>query len=324
MSVFHNLKLKMQLLNAKKDAYLHLEKKLIESTYKEINEDKEIVDMIFNLNLNLDLKSLKLFFKYGVSVHNKDKYNNNLLYIYKNDLRIVKYLFNKGVDINNINDYGESPLFSGNKNVVKFLIGKGANINQINNDGENILFVHNKDADFIRYLIDMGVKYDCVTTNGENICFRNTGLINSLKEYEVKAMFKKSYLNKADRNIAFILFYYVLNSNDSNIAISTLKKLEQYRIQVNYNQIDKSGDNLYRYANTSEMLEILLDKNVPLTVINNNGDCMLDLIYNKDYMKNNDNLELKEKILKVLALREKEILDVIIRNESSNKIKNRL
>ena len=41
-------------------------------------------------------------------------------------------------------------------------------------------------------------------------------------------MFKKSYLNKADRNIAFILFYYVLNSNDSNIAISTLKKLEQY------------------------------------------------------------------------------------------------
>lgn len=323
MSVFHNLKLKMQLLNARKDAYLHLEKKLIESTYKDINEDKEIVDMIFNLNLNLDLKSLKLFFKYGVSVHNKDKYNNNLLYIYKNDLRIVKYLFNKGVDINNINDYGESSLFSGNKNVVKFLIGKGANINQINNNGENILFVHNKDADFIRYLIDMGVKYDCVTANGENICFRNTGLINSLKEYEVKAMFKKSGLNKADRNIAFILFYYVLNSNDSHIAISTIKKLEQYEIFVDYNQVDKSGDNLYRYANTHEMLEFLLDKNVPLTVINNNGDCMLDLIYKKDYMRNN-NFELKEKILKVLALREKEILDVIIGNESSNKIKNRL
>ena len=51
---------------------------------------------------------------------------------------------------------------------------------------------------------------------------------------------------------------------------------------------------------------------------------MLDLIYNKDYMRNNDNLEFKEKILKVLALREKEILDVIIGNKSSNKIKNRL
>lgn len=224
MSVFHNLKLKMQLLNAKKDAYLHLEKILKESTYKDINENKEITDMIFNLNLNLDLKSLKLFFKYGVSVHNKDKYNNNLLYIYKNDLRIVKYLFNKGVDINNINDYGESPLFSGNKNVVKFLIGKGANINQINNSGENILFVHNKDADFIRYLIDMGVKYDCVTINGENICFRNTGLINLLKEYEVKAMFKKSYLNKADRNIERIIFwimFFDFISSDISLALST-------------------------------------------------------------------------------------------------------
>lgn len=324
MSIFYNLRLKMQQLNAKKEFNKDLEKILKESTYKDINEDKEIVDMIFNLNLNLDLKNLKLFFKYGLSVQIKDKYNNNLLYIYKNDLRIVKYLFNKGVDINNINDYGESPLFSGNKNVVKFLIEKGANINQINNNGENILFVHNKDADFIRYLINTGVKYDCVTTNGENICFRNTGLINSLKEYEVKAMFKKSGLNKANRNIAFILFYYVLNSNDSHIAISTIKKLEQYEIFVDYNQVDKSGDNLYRYANTHEMLEFLLDKNVPLTVINNNGDCMLDLIYKKDYMRNNDNLELKEKILKVLALREKEILDVIIGNENSNKIKNRL
>lgn len=122
MSIFYNLRLKMQLLNAKKEFNKDLEKILKESTYKDINENKEITDMIFNLNLNLDLKSLKLFFKYGVSVHNKDKYNNNLLYVYKNDLRIVKYLFNKGVDINNINDYGESPLFSGNKNVVKFFI----------------------------------------------------------------------------------------------------------------------------------------------------------------------------------------------------------
>lgn len=324
MSIFYNLRLKMQQLNAKKEFNKDLEKILKESTYKDINEDKEIVDMIFNLNLNLDLKNLKLFFKYGLSVDIKDKYNNNLLYIYKNDLRTVKYLFNKGVDINNINDYGESPLFSGNKNVVKFLIEKGANINQINNNGENILFVHNKDADFIRYLIDTGVKYDCVTTNGENICFRNTGLINSLKEYEVKAMFKKSSLNKASRNIAFVLFYYVLDTYDSHIAISTIKKLEQYEISVDYNLIDKLGDNLYRYSNTPEMLEFLLDKNVPLTVINNNGNCMLDLIYKKDYMTGNDNLELKEKILKVLALREKEILDVIIGNESSNKIKNRL
>lgn len=321
MIFIDKLLIKIEKLHEKHDLAENLQEKINEPSCKNINKDKEIMQAVFNGNLNL--KSLKLLFKHGLSSHTKDEFNNNLMNLYKDNLEIVKYLYKKGVEINSVNKYGESALFSLNKDVVKFLIAQGANINQINGQGENIIFAHAKDIEFVKYLISKGIKYDCVTIYGENICFRNKDLLLSLEESQVKKIFQYSGLNHQKRNIAFTFFYHTFTSDDAKRSISGMKKLEEYGINVNYSQIDLLGDNLYRYAHVPEMLDFLLDKNVPLTVINNNGDCMLDLIYKKDYMRNN-NFELKEKILKVLAFREKEILDVIIGNESSNKIKNRL
>ena len=67
------------------------------------------------------------------------------LAIKKNNLDIIKWLLENGVDINIKDEDGRTPLMDSVLNLkismVKFLLEKGASTNDISNNGENLLSI---------------------------------------------------------------------------------------------------------------------------------------------------------------------------------------
>ena len=56
------------------------------------------------------------------------------------EIKIIKFLIKQGADINKVNKYGETPLFSayhvGNEAIVKYLVEHGAEIKRKNKKGQ--------------------------------------------------------------------------------------------------------------------------------------------------------------------------------------------
>jgi len=123
-----------------------------------------------------DLKIVELLVSSGVDINSLDDYGNTPLYYAlkgKASGEIVRYFLDQGANLNLKNMDKETPLFyavgSGNLDIVKEFVSRGADLNVINSDGENLLFLatSDKNLDVVSYLIDNGVGVNCINKRGE-------------------------------------------------------------------------------------------------------------------------------------------------------------
>ncbi|EAX86796.1 hypothetical protein TVAG_147380 [Trichomonas vaginalis G3] len=107
----------------------------------------------------------------------------------KNNIEIVKLLINNGVNVNEMNENGETPLHSAISancfEVAEFLIKNGADVNKVNNSGNSPLQIAKGNAKMVDLLIRNGAKEEKVVTNYEecnSLVYQSTFDFNDYKE----------------------------------------------------------------------------------------------------------------------------------------------
>lgn len=95
------------------------------------------------LDLNTTLELVTVFLERGVDVNAVDNYGNTALILntqnqcYK---KVIKELIRAGADVNIADNNGNTALYHalkyGNQEVARFLVKKGADYNHTNNNGE--------------------------------------------------------------------------------------------------------------------------------------------------------------------------------------------
>jgi len=156
---------------------------------------------------SLNLKMIKLLEKYNIDLKHTDKHGRNVLnhLYYDEQLPVVKYLveekgvpvlndlisnqtilfslyspkiaqfyINKGVDINHVDDEGNTALMTAHtKEMMEFLILNHCALHQVNNEGKNAIDYCCYYSQFVQLLLE-----------------RNVDILSPLKNYE---MYKESY-----------------------------------------------------------------------------------------------------------------------------------
>ncbi len=169
-------------------------------------------------------------------------YGNTALmwYSYHGDLNIVKYLIEKGADINAEGRYGDTALIwgseRGNLEVVKYLIKKGDNVK---NKYGNIALIRSSyvgHLNIIKYLIDNGADVNFKNKNGDTALIASVGEffapelsnINSeIINYLIPLVFEYNQFEKIYNNLKIeqkhILFKHFMNNRELLKQVNLLK-----------------------------------------------------------------------------------------------------
>ena len=110
----------------------------LKSKYENIFKD--IPDYPAYLKKRLDITDFLL--KHGADIHQKDERGNNLLFIavWKDNPQLLEYLISKGIDVNEANNHGQTPLMKAAKSengieMIKILLKHGADKTIKDKDG---------------------------------------------------------------------------------------------------------------------------------------------------------------------------------------------
>lgn len=149
-----------------------------------------------------DIKQVKTWIENGIPTSFEGSRIGHGLHIatWTNNLDMMKLFVHYGADVNQVNQFGETPLtlaaFRGNREAIEYLISQGAQINVENNKYSPLHYAsfggHN---DIINYLINNGANLNAKSPNG------STPLMMAVYEGQIESM--QILLNAgADPNIA--------------------------------------------------------------------------------------------------------------------------
>jgi len=217
-----------------------------------------------------------------------------------NTIELMKYLIKKGADVNKLNGYGETCLFSiCNRNnrdykndieILKYLINNGADVNKENEEGETPL--HRACAwqymDIIKILVENGADVNKGNKNGYTPLHEACRGDN---KYLVKYFIENGGdVNKEDEKGRTPFLNACSNSNDN-----ILKTIFEYGINVNVNKEDKNGESplfVGCLKNNINIVKLLIENGADVNKEDENGETLLFHI-SKGYM-------VKENIVKYL------------------------
>lgn len=220
-------------------------------------------------------------FKSLVNSENLDQSHRGLtplMYAAKvGNLEIIKYLLDKGANINSQDDYGYTALHyavEDNKlDAVKLLIEKKANINLVDKDGNTILMTAANAVapEIFQYLFEKGA--DINTANN----YGNTPLLVVAQGNEVsmlKILLANSVnLNKQNKDGLTAFMYAVAFGNNEVTRILAKESKVDFSVKDNYGNSALHIAALTmgtRYHN-AELLKFLLDKTNDINAKNNLG-----------------------------------------------------
>ena len=156
------------------------------------------------------------------------------------NLEIYDFFINKGVDINKLDNDGNTVLTNaaiyGEKELISFLLKNGANLNITNNDGQSPLMLatrHNK-SDVMKLIISNGG--DLKITDKKNNSITHY-LIQSFSEKDTDSFDKKLDLlveNNINFNLNQSLGNTLLHEAVIKNNITLIKKLIQFKIPINH------------------------------------------------------------------------------------------
>jgi ankyrin repeat protein len=144
-------------------------------TYYGFNKKYEKVLLQSSKIGNLEL--IKYLVEKGVNINSKDNNGNNALLFASSFgyLKIVKYLVEKGVNIHDKNNAGNNALLftspGGHLKIVKYLVEKGVNIHAKNYVGKNALLfaIEGGHLEVVKYFCKLGVNENHINYMKENI-----------------------------------------------------------------------------------------------------------------------------------------------------------
>lgn len=294
--------------------------------------NKENISAKLNeMALNTSNKELfSVLFKNGVSPKVKDNSGNSIIMNYlnhrstdslKNPLKIVKYLVGQGCDIHATNNNNETVLFVSNSKTAGYFLEKGLDPNHINSSGENVLMQMVNTADIL-FFIKKGAKANIVNNRGENLLFKHPQMLTILDRETLLSIHNAAPKTNDGINFLFPIF----SSFSKNFMNTTydgrapdayeqdqlkfqtqIKKVEEYKIPVDYHAIDSEGNNLFRYCNTKEAFDVLVSKNVDILHVNKAGETVWDILKEKEFY--NESKETTNQIQLVILSKEKEMLE---------------
>ncbi len=142
---------------------------------------------------------------------------------------VIDYLLNQDIDVNIVDQSGESALFDcarkGKLTIAKKLISKYANLNLQNNRGETVLHLaaHKGDLDFIKLLVESEALLDVKTSYDRlpvhyAILAGHVHLINYLMETSNQSLFyfdenQNSFLHYAARTTSIEMIRFFLDND---------------------------------------------------------------------------------------------------------------
>ncbi|ORX42230.1 ankyrin [Piromyces finnis] len=154
------------------------------------NEGETAILYLCQCNISLNIIKL-LIDKYKAKIYDVDKYGNTLLHKFckrhgDNDVKLFTFLIEKGLDINKVNNDGNTPLMELCKYTTKdfyipLLLENGAKINVRNNNGETAILVNCKHGKLscdrlVKKLVECGADVNIADNDG------NTPLLISCRK----------------------------------------------------------------------------------------------------------------------------------------------
>ncbi len=235
---------------------------------------------IFQAALENDTLAVKEYLKFG-DVNITDKYNSSLLHYAArgNALEVANLLLDNYINLNIVNDKGETPLFEaisrGELGFCKLLCRYHADSNIVNNFGETVYFkaIIKGECEILELIEDfLEINYLFVNSNGENALF-----------YALKAYNNALFLRLANdypqllnqRNHANInLLMLALKYDNEEICNYLLDKFD------NYYECDYFNNNVIFYAARYTSIDIMrkiLAKKVIIEGKNKDDETIFDL-----------------------------------------------
>lgn len=255
-------------------------------------EDDYMRGYVFTNDLNKS--SLVILLASGISPNERNTNGDTLLMKQPHNKDNAEFLLRKGVDLHAVNDLGENALFGSGETVGELLINKGINKQLINKKGENLLFNLAYGAnDLFEFFVNAGVDVHVINNNKQNVLSINPLYAIYLKNEDVKTLMDYNIKNDMLHSHLYRLF----NSKDESafdFMNKSLKKMKEANVDVNYNQLDENGNNLYAVCRTKKTIEFLLKRNVSLSVLNNNNESMYNILLKNKILE--DEPQLKERI----------------------------
>jgi ankyrin repeat protein len=168
---------------------------------------------------------------------------------YQKNIDIIKYLIDKGIDVNQVNIDGNNAIFyQRDPHIIEFLIDAGINVNQVNNKGNGILFYDEKNPRIIRLLLSRVLPRSITHINnkGNNVLFyhRDSPEIIKLLLDEMP----QNSVNQVNKKGNNALFYHFKN-------VSIIRYL--IKAGINVNQINNKGYGVLFYH--SEAVQLLIN-----------------------------------------------------------------
>jgi len=229
---------------------------------------------------------------YGTKTSGEFFYTNNDYFI-----NTVKFLIDKKIDINNVDNFGNTPLIyaaiNGDFKVAKLLIENGASLNIENKKNKTALIyaVDNASYELEQMLLKNNIdinKFDISGNNAIMYAIKNQDkdIVQDLIKHKIELNYKNCD--------GFSPLYQSIVQNDFDFA----RMLLENGANPNVSDLDKTTPLMYAsYKGYKDIVELLISHKAKINLINSEGQTAKMLASNKEiiYILDNENKKLKVK-----------------------------
>jgi len=226
----------------------------------------------------------------GFDITKKNQYGKIVLH-YVNDINIFTYLHSRGHDINVIDSWGETPFLSaskkGNVKILKYLYNNGVNIYQTDILGINAILLA-KNIKTLKYLETIGLSLNSKDNYGINVYLHaaNIGNIKMLKYLESRGF----NINYKDDLGYTAIFFAIINGNMKVVKYLVNSGINLYSLNIRFNNIFILATMMFKIKKFNRIYKFLISYDLHLyykrNVNLNNIDKQLHIVKFINYKLN--------------------------------------
>lgn len=267
--------------------------------YKTLNKNRGNAMLFATRGSRSGYNSLA-FFKYlenlGINpniTNNKGKTPlHNLAYSNK-DLKTINYFINKGVDVNQADENGNTALLNASSRnsleIIKLFANKTKNINHTNKDGQSALTkAMRNDFKTVQFLLNNGADISVIDKKGNHLSYHLFNNFKNSKEFQNKLNLlaaKGLQISKPQKNGNTLYHLAVSKQN-----LSMLKFIKKFKININAKNTDNytALQKAVMTAKNDKIIKYLIKNGANKTIKTDFDETLYDLAKENEALKNID------------------------------------